>query len=167
MKDAQYWIKKLGLQKHPESGYYKETYRSNEFINADHLPSRYEGNRNYSTAIYFLLALEEFSPFHRLKSDEIFHFYEGCCLNVHIINSQGHYSLVKLGRNWDNNENFQIVMKAGDWFASIPSNPKLYSLIGCTVAPGFDFKDFELGKREELIKFYPQHSSVIETLTRV
>lgn len=163
--NAEYLIEKLGLQKHPEGGYYRETYRCQDLINTENSLVRYRTKRNSSTAIYYLLKGHDFSAFHRLKSDEIFHFYTGSSLTVHLINPQGEYTQKKLGSNLANDENFQIVISHGDWFASHVSQPDSYSLIGCTVSPGFDFADFELGKRDELIKLCPQHHNIISQLT--
>ena len=166
MKDAAYWIEKLEMKKHPEGGYYKETYRCSEIISSGCLPKRYKGYRNYSTAVYFLIPPHDFSAFHRLKTDEIWHFYDGYSLTIHLMDTQGNYSPVKLGQNWENQESFQVLVKAGDWCGANLINPESYALVGCTVAPGFDFQDFENGKREDLLKLYPQHSSIIEKLTR-
>ena len=82
MKDAEYWIEKLKLLPHPEGGYYKETYRSEEIINRDHLSQRFKGQRNISTSIYYLLQSGQISKLHRIKSDEIWHFYDGCGLII-------------------------------------------------------------------------------------
>lgn len=112
--------------------------------------AKYNGARNASTAIYYLLLNDEFSAFHLLKSDEIFHFYSGSSLDVHIINSQGDYQLIKLGNNPEENEVLQLVIPQNSWFAAAVSQPNSYSLIGCTVAPGFDFNDFTLGKKRRL-----------------
>ncbi|MEQ8997433.1 MAG: cupin domain-containing protein [Coleofasciculus sp. B1-GNL1-01] len=166
-KNAEYWIEKLGLQKHPERGYYKETYLSDEQIAHESLPKRFSGRRNFSTAIYFLLAGTDFSALHRIKSDELWHFHTGSSLTIHIIEQSGNYSSIKLGENFDQGEVFQAVVKAGDWFGATVNDPQSYSLVGCTVAPGFDFNDFELGKREDLIKRYPQHQSLIEKMTQI
>jgi len=163
--NAQYWIEKLNLEKHPEGGYYLETYRSQDTIKHDGLSSRPTQSRNCCTAIYYLLSDQEFSAFHRLKSDEIFHFYSGSSLIVHIINKKGEYHQVKLGQNFVKNDTFQLVINQGDWFASEVSEPHSYSLIGCTVAPGFDFNDFELGLRAKLIKLYPNHEDIITKMT--
>ena len=165
MKNAQYWIEKLNLQKHPEGGYYRETYRCLDTVNNDHSLLRYNGKRNASTAIYYLLCDEEFSAFHRLESDEIFHFYSGSSLVVHIITSQGDYQAIKLGNNPEKNEVLQLVIPHHCWFASAVSQPNSYSLIGCTVAPGFDFSDFTLAKKEDLITLFPQHQAIIEKFT--
>lgn len=163
--NGEYWIKKLNLEKHPEGGYYRETYRSQDLVNQDKSLSRYDNQRNACTAIYYLLLEEEFSAFHKLKSDEIFHFYSGETLLVHIINSQGEYQQFKLGNNPDNGEILQLVIPHDSWFACHILDRKSYSLIGCTVAPGFDFADFTLEPRERLIKLYPQYQEIINLLT--
>ena len=162
---GQDWIEKLNLQKHPDGGYYRETYRCSDIINQDQSLTRYTGERNVSTAIYYLLIDKDFSAFHKLKSDEIFHFYSGSALEVHIISDQGEYSYFKLGNDLNNDENLQLIIPHGNWFASRVSEPNSYSLIGCTVAPGFNFADFTLGEREELIRLYPQHEKIISQLT--
>jgi predicted cupin superfamily sugar epimerase len=166
MKDAGYWIKNLELIEHPEGGYFREIYRSPEAISKDSLPTRYEGDRSFSTSIYFLLIQEQFSAFHRLKSDELWHFYLGSPLAIHIIDEDGNYSTAKLGKDFEKGEVFQTAIKAGSWFGAAADDVSSYSLVGCTVAPGFDFADFELGDREELSKRYPEHRAIIERLTR-
>ena len=166
-KNASYWIEKLGLEKHPEGGYYQETYRCNLEISHENLPKRYQGSRSCSTAIYFLLEGTDFSALHRLHSDELWHFYAGSSLTVHVIEESGNYNPIKLGGNFEEGEVFQAVVKAGDWFGATVNDPQSYSLVGCTVAPGFDFNDFELGKTQELTKVYPQHQSLIEKMTRI
>ncbi|MGK7919302.1 MAG: cupin domain-containing protein [Trichodesmium sp.] len=167
IKNARYWIEKLGLEKHPAGGYYRETYRCAQEIPHEGLPKGFDGSRNCSTAIYFLLEGTDFSPLHRINSDELWHFYAGTSLTVHVIEESGNYYPIKLGENFDEGEVFQDLVKAGAWFGATVSNPQSYSLVGCTVAPGFDFNDFELGKREELTKLYPQHKSLIEKITRI
>jgi predicted cupin superfamily sugar epimerase len=169
MNKAEYWIEKFVLKKHPEGGYYREVYRSAESIAAGHLPERYSGGgRNHATSIYFLITGKEFSAFHRIKSDELFHFYAGSPLKLHMISEAGKYSLVSLGPGADNNEVFQYAIPHGVWFSAEVSGDAAdsFSLVGCTVAPGFDFDDFELGKRIELLKRYPAHAEVIKRLTR-
>lgn len=150
---------------HPEGGYYKETYRSPGMIAATALPG-FNGDRHYSTAIYFLLQQGDFSAFHRIKSDECWHFYSGGPLNVYIIDEDGHLKTIKLGNNISAGETFQYVVPAGCWFASIPAEGAAFSFVGCTVSPGFDFQDFELAEREALTAQYPQHQAVISQLTR-
>jgi predicted cupin superfamily sugar epimerase len=166
IKDAKYWIETLGLIAHPEGGYYRETYRSGLSIPRDALPPRFTGPRLVSTAIYFLLDGENFSALHRLQSDEMWHFYAGGALTVHVIAASGSYSELQIGSDTEVGESLQAVVEASSWFASRVRDPESFALVGCTVAPGFDFEDFELGKRSELIKLYPQHRKLIEQLTR-
>jgi predicted cupin superfamily sugar epimerase len=165
-KTAAYWIEKLNLIEHPEGGYFREIYRSEETIPGEHLPERFTGPRAFSTSIYYLLEGNDFSSFHRLRSDEIWHFYTGGSLTIYIINSQGVLSQIFLGPNFDIGEVFQAVVPAGCWFAAQPNHIRSFTLVGCTVAPGFDFADFELGGRGELIKKFPQHKTIIEKFTR-
>ena len=113
MINANYWIKKLGLKRHPEGGYFKETYRSSEVILKQALPARFNGDRVFSTCIYFLLDKKEFSAFHAIQQDEVWHFYEGSSLTVHIIDQKGEYTTKKLGRDIKNGDSFQTVVRAG------------------------------------------------------
>jgi predicted cupin superfamily sugar epimerase len=166
MFDAQYWIQKLNLQPHPEGGFFAETYRSNESIKGMHLPQRYTGDRSFSTALYFLIAVGNFSALHRIQSDELWHFYTGSTLTVHVIHPEGRAEVISLGPDIENGEVFQAVVKAGCWFGSSVNNGSGYALVGCTVAPGFDFADFELANRADLIKLFPDNRSIIEQLTR-
>jgi uncharacterized protein len=161
-KDASYWINKLNLHKHPEGGYFFRTYESGKFVD---LPE-YNGSRHTCTAIYYLLVRDEFSSFHRLKSDELWHFYTGSSLTLYIIETDGRLNEVILGPDIDNRETFQAVVKSGSWFAASVNDHNSYSLIGCTVSPGFDYRDWELGEMETFIKMYPQHKSIIEKYTR-
>lgn len=160
-------VDKLGLFPHPEGGFYKETYRSLGKINPNSLPETILSERNYCTAIYFLLSPESFSAFHRIKQDEIWHFYDGDVLEVHMISPEGRYSMVEVGRNFDNGEQPQFMVPAGYWFASRVKKGGDYSFVGCTVAPGFDFDDFELAECDLLTENYPQHRSIINELTRI
>lgn len=159
--DAAYWKNKLGLREHPEGGFFKEVYKSDGVIKKESLPARYSGDRHYSTSIYFLITSDNFSAFHKIKSDETWHFYYGSPLNLHILDKPGNYSLIKLGSNPENGEIFQFTVNNGDWFAAEVGENDSYSLAGCTVSPGFDYNDFELGKKNELIKLYPEHSEII------
>ncbi|MEM7552041.1 MAG: cupin domain-containing protein [Bacteroidota bacterium] len=154
-------VQKLELQPHPEGGFFKETYRSELIVE----PKSFNAKRNVSTAIYFLLTAENFSAFHKIKSDELWHFYQGDPLEV-IILEEDKVQTIKLGSNLEKGETFQAVVSAGSWFASRVTKGGKYSLVGCTVAPGFDFEDFELAQRVELIKSYPEHSDLITEMTR-
>ncbi len=163
----QYWIDKLELIPHPEGGYYRETYRAELAIAKEALPLQFSGPRLISTAIYFLLEGDNFSAFHRLRSDELWHFYAGTSLVVHVIEPGGRYSEISVGENPDAGESLQAVVKAGCWFASRVRNPGSFALAGCTVSPGFDFEDFQLAKRSELVALYPELREIIEQLTRI
>lgn len=166
MQGADYWIEKLRLVKHLEGGYFREVYRSEETIPADALNERYSGERAFSTSIYFLLRGDEVSHFHRLKSDEVWHFYAGSSLIIHFISTAGKHCTIKLGGNFEKGEVFQSVVEKGCWFGAVVNDTSSYSLVGCTVAPGFGFDDFELGRREDLIELYPEHKTIIKKLTR-
>ncbi len=156
-------IRYYQLLPHPEGGYFKETYRSGSTIDTG--SNAFPGGRSYSTAIYFLLQRQDFSAFHRIKSDEIWHFYAGGTLLIHVIDLAGNLSTIRLGRNTDAGDTFQAVVSAGCWFASEPAGAD-YALVGCTVAPGFDFSDFELAEKEKLSADFPQHQDIIARLTR-
>ncbi|MFD2568168.1 cupin domain-containing protein [Pseudotenacibaculum haliotis] len=162
---AQEIIEKLELQEHPEGGYFKETYRSTGEIPTTVLGEKYQGNRNYSTCIYFLLTSEKFSAFHKINQDEIWHFYKGTPLKLHIISKEGEYSYHMIGNDLQNGEVPQYVVNGGDWFAAEVIDANAYSLVGCTVAPGFDFADFVLPERKELTELFPQYKKIISKLT--
>jgi predicted cupin superfamily sugar epimerase len=156
----------LGLIRHPEGGWYRETYRSPETVATDGLPPRFGGKRAFSTAIYFLLERGDFSSLHRLKSDEVWHFYAGTSLTVRTISPAGDASSFILGNDLTRGEVFQAVVPDGFWFGAEVTGEGSYSLVGCTVAPGFDFADFELGIRAKLLELWPAHSDLIIGLTR-
>lgn len=162
---AQDYIRSLNLQPHPEGGYFAETYRSAETIPAGSLPGRFSGARAFGTAIYFLLESKDASALHRIQADEIWHFYAGGPLEVFVINPDATLIVIRLGSNPDRGEVFQAVVPAGCWFGSKPADGTDFSLVGCTVAPGFDFADFELAERATLLAEFPQHRDVIERLT--
>ncbi|GIW26213.1 cupin domain-containing protein [Meiothermus sp.] len=166
MHSAQFWIEHLGLEPHPEGGFYRQTYIASEAIAEPHLPHRYKGHRSFSTAIYFLLEYPDFSAFHRLKSDEIWHFYTGSSLSLWLISPLGKLSCINLGPDPSRGHGFQGVVPAGYWFAANLDAPQTFALVGCTMAPGFDFADFELAQQAELIRQFPQHRDLIERLTR-
>lgn len=165
MHAAQYWIKSLGLQPHPEGGFYKETYRASESIPAKGLPGRFTGGRSFSTAIYFLLRSEDRSLFHRIKSDELWHFHAGSALSIYILDHK-EVKVLMLGPEIEKGQSLQVVVPANTWFGALVNEPDHYTLTGCTVAPGFDFADFELAERHALLDTYPQHRKEIELLTK-
>lgn len=157
-------IEQFGLLPHPEGGYYKETYRSSEIITRQALPFRFNGERYYSSAIYFLLEQNNFSAFHRILSDECWHFYAGDILWVHMIDPQGELTTIHLGNQ--PGTVYQYVVPAGYWFASETAPGGNFSFVGCTVAPAFDFADFELADKTKLASQFPQHSELIQRLCR-
>ena len=160
-KNAKFWLKKLKLQKHPEGGYFTNTYVSGKKIN---LPE-YDGFRSTCTAIYYMLTGNQFASFHTIKSDEIWHFYSGSSLTLHMIYSNGKMEQILVGPNYDKGERFQGIIKSGCWFAATVNDKKSYSLVGCTVSPGFDYRDWKLGDRKKLLKQYPQYEKLIKKYT--
>lgn len=163
MKASRYWIEKLELLSHPEGGYFKEVYRSTEDIQHDTLPTRFSGNRSFSTSIYFLLNKGQKSAFHRIKSDELWHFYDGEPATIYVIDDVGKLIEHKLGLCPEENIFPQVVIPANCWFAAEPKGK--YTLSGCTVSPGFDFTDFEMADSKNLIKQFPQHEKLIRKFT--
>jgi uncharacterized protein len=159
-------IAQYKLKTHPEGGHYLQTYKSDEIIPKASLSNRFKGDRSFSTAIYFLLEGKQFSAFHRIQSDELWHFYTGVGLQVYVIHPDGRGEILKLGDDLANGYSFQQVVPAGCWFASKPITENGFSFVGCTVAPGFDFVDFELAEKKVLLKEYPQHAGWIDELCR-
>ena len=144
--------KELNLSPHPEGGYFLETYRSSTTVSTP------AGPRSASTAILFLVTPENVSRMHRINSDEIWHFYRGSPLTVVEVQEDGSVRTTLLSQT-----NSQYVVRSGTWFGSYTSGPE-YSLVGCTVAPGFDFADFELGSREALLAACPPEDSTSREL---
>ena len=166
MTDPAELIAALKLHPHPEGGWYRETYRATENVPRSGLPERFDGPRSHATAIYFLLSSATFSALHRIKSDEQWHFYTGSSLTVHVIHPDGRYEPLKLGSNLAQGETFQTVVPHGCWFGATVDAPDSFALVGCTVAPGFDFADFEMAECESVGKQFPQHAALIRRLTR-
>jgi hypothetical protein len=161
MKSFDYWVKAYDMNSHPEGGYYKEIYRSE-----NSLTTNYGATRSLMTSIYFLITKGNFSAFHRIKSDELWSYHYGDALMVHIIDPNGNYSVLKIGSNVDNGEQLQGIVLAGSWFASEVIEEGDYSLVGCVVAPGFDFEDFELAEKAKLSAQFPQHKTLIHKLCK-
>lgn len=165
MNNAQYWIEKLNMNKHPEGGYFKETYRSHETIGRECLPKRYNDARAYGTAIYFLLETDNISAFHKIKSDELWFFHTGDPVEIYLLQQDGLITL-KLGHDPEQGETLQAILPAQTWFAARPQKGQYgFSLMSCTVNPGFDFDDFELAKRQELEQAFPAHKNLIRKLS--
>ncbi len=160
---AKYYIDKLKLIKHPEGGYYREIYRSGEYINIQGLPKRYKSKRTFSTSIYFMLEGKQVSKFHRLKSDEVWHFYDGSSIRIFLLDNN--LEQVILGKNIAKGNTFQYTIEKNNWFAAELAEKDSFALMGCSVSPGFDFNDFELADRKILLKKFPQHEGIIKKFT--
>jgi hypothetical protein len=150
-------VRALGLQPHPEGGYYKETYRARTRVATP------RGARSAGTAIYYLLPRGEFAAWHQVSSDEVWHFYDGAPLTLYLLNEKG-LEAVTLGREVSRGEQPQVMVPAGVLQAAEPRGD--YTLVGCTVAPGFDFADWEMPSRDALVERYPEHAELFRRLTR-
>lgn len=159
-------ISALGLVRHPEGGWYRETYRSGGEIPGSALPDCFDGPRSLCTAICFLLERGDCSALHRIKSDELWFFHGGATLTIHMLAADGSHSAVRLGSDLAAGEVFQAMVPAGTWFGAEVGGAGTYALVSCTVAPGFAFADFEMGERSRLLQQYPEHEAVITRLTR-
>jgi hypothetical protein len=161
---AEFWIQNLALLPHPEGGYYREVYRSSEHIPHEALPSRYDGDRNFGTSIYYLLKSGQFSAFHKLHSDEIWHFYSGSPVRIYILIAGQGLEIKCLGKDVAKGEQLQVLLPHGCWFAAEVMLPESFVLVGCTVHPGFSFSDFILAGGEELRNLFPGEEKLIERL---
>ncbi len=159
-------IRRLSLVPHPEGGFYRETYRSDEAPAKESDDLNLGRKRVWSTCIYYLLTGDTFSSFHRLWQDEIWHFYDGAACKLHMIFEDGTYAVAVTGRNLVHGEVPQVLVPGGTWMAAEVIEKAGYSLVGCTVSPGFDFADFELAERRKLIAEYPHYTEIIKRLTR-
>lgn len=166
MSPAETIIRQLNLIPHPEGGYYRETHRSTQTIPSAALLNDYDGERSVSTAIYYLITKDSFSALHRIRSDELFHFYGGDPVSMIQIHPNGQQDTFTLGCRIDQGDTPQVLVPQNTW-QGLKLNPGgEYALLGCTVAPGFDFKDFQMGSRADLMEQFPMHRSVIREYTR-
>lgn len=160
-------IKKLGLEPLPgEGGFYRETYRCEKSLSARELGIDADGKRSLGTAIYYMVTGHEFSALHRLKSEEIFHFYSGDPVEMIQIKENGELRKIILGSDILAGQSVQVVVPAGVWQGTHLVSGGKWALLGTTMAPGFDFADFELGDRKKLLEQYPTHIESIQALTR-
>ncbi len=157
-------LDKFNMKVHPEGGYFGDGFRSTEFLRSDQLPKRYSGPRNVYSSIYFMVTKDRPSRFHRLKTDEIWHFYSGDTLTLHLIHDHGKYECIELG-NREEHERFQFLAPKNTWLAAGCNGKEGYSLMGCSLAPGFEYDDFELADKEQLLKEYPQIEAIISEFT--
>lgn len=165
MNQADFWIRTLNLESHPEGGYFREIFRSEEYIHQEHLPPRYNGHRNFLTAIYYLLKSGQCSRFHRLQSDEVWHYCTGSPLRLYIIHKNRELESVELGSDPCQNQLFQFIVPKESWLGAQVTEENSYSLISCIMAPGFDYQDFELGCSISLMDKFPEHKEIIRYLT--
>ncbi len=160
-RGAAEWIEALQLEPHPEGGFFRETYRAGTTVQASSHPEP----RSASTAIYFLITSEQpATRLHRLRSDEVFHLYEGGPLQVLVLRPNGSSEAPVLGLDIASGQRPQIVIPAGSWFGTKLSDGVDHCLIGCTVAPGFDFDDFELATGTQLKARHPTRAALIEAM---
>ena len=159
-QNAEYWISKLNLQAHPEGGFYKETFRSQQNVNK----TGSDALRQACTSIYYLLEGLDYSGFHRIQSDEIWYFHKGVALNIHIITANGDHQVWELSDQATGN--LSLVVPAGLWFAAELPAKEGYTLVSCAVAPGFEFSEFEMGDRYVLQNAYPAHQEIFARLCR-
>lgn len=159
-------IQHFQLAPHPEGGYFKEVFRSRNGSEFHDETQGIIGFRNYLTGIYFLLTGDSFSAFHRINQDESWHFYLGAPVTIFVINPEGQLTQFKLSNDLNSDTEFQVTIPANHWFAAKVDTSESFAFVGCNVAPGFEFVDFELTDRKQLSSEYPQHASLIRELTR-
>lgn len=155
LNEAEGIIQSLNMQEHPEGGWYAETYRSSVEVNAN------QGKRSLATVIYFLLKSGERSTFHRLKSDEFWYYHQGSVMRIDILHEDGRHEIKQLGKVGEGKAIPQVLLPAGCWFAA-KCEEDSYGLVSCSVHPGFDFLDFEMAEKSQLLNLFPQHSQVID-----
>lgn len=152
-------IETLNMLPHPEGGYYKETHRCEHKVQTEN-----NTTRSAETVIYFLLEKDQKSHFHRIQSDETWYFHQGETLEIVAI-IEGKLQCYLLGNNIENNESPQITIPARTWFAAHLKKAKDYALVSCSVAPGFEFTEFELAEREQLLETFPDLKDTILNFT--
>lgn len=155
----------FNMSPHPEGGFFKETYRSPGTLALSALPEHYSGERSFSTAIVYLLRQGEYSHLHRIRQDEVWHFHLGGPLRLVSISPNAELREVLLGTDLACGQRIQCVVPGGCWFGATPAPGVDFSLVGCTVAPGFDFADFELGERRQLEQAFPAAQKLIQEFT--
>ena len=159
---AKEWIERLELLPHPEGGFYKRTYRSEGVFAGDIDRDPFPAGRPWSTSIFYLMEAGDFSAFHRIKSDETWHFYAGGPMELYILKDPVHLETIRMGQG----EQLQIVVPANHWFAAAPIEGANYCLMGCTLSPGFDFRDHDMARADELISLYPEQAHTIRRYCR-
>jgi predicted cupin superfamily sugar epimerase len=162
MQEIDSLVETLHLEPHPEGGFYREIYRSSTIVK-----DLDQDDKSAFTSIYYLLSGRDFSSWHRIKSEEAWYFHIGCDILIHYFDQNKLLQTVQLGLD---SQHFQFTIPANTWFAAKPINKNSFCLVSCAVAPGFEFNDFEIGKRENLLQEFGQFShqvEIIETLSRI
>lgn len=162
MNTADYWIQHLKLDPHPEGGFFREIYRSHMEADNKNLPHGYQGTRRFSTSIYYLLRSGDISRFHRLRSDELWYFHYGSPVKIVLIDQEGKRYSKLLGPRPDRAEQPQVIIPAGTIFGAEITESNSFGLYGCMVTPGFEYDDFEIFSKEDLIQSFPNHADIIE-----
>lgn len=157
-------IQHFNMLPHPEGGCYIQTYKSEGSIPATALPQNW-GAHAFSTGILFLLKQGDYSHLHRIRQDEMWHFYLGGPLRLALLTPDGTYSEIILGQDILAGQHVQYVVPSGVWFGATPCPGSAFSFVGCTVAPGFEFADFELAERASLLQAFPHHVKAITEFT--
>ncbi|MFP4690955.1 MAG: cupin domain-containing protein [Bacteroidales bacterium] len=155
MLTADYFVERLRMEPHPEGGFYKEIYQSPIAIDNICLPPGFEGNRKLSSTIYFLLKAGQVSQLHKLRSDEVWFFHYGSPLEMHLVDERGSHVVKRLGLNPEKGESPQLPVPADMIFGARPSEKSGFTLVSTMVSPGFEFRDFELFKTEDVCKMFP------------
>lgn len=158
---AEEYINLLGMHRHPEGGYFVETYRSDTRIQTA------AGSRCAATVIHFLLLSDSFSAFHRLRSDETWYYHAGSSATIHCIDPNGLSQSIVIGPHLERGDVLQAHIPAGTWFAAEVTGKNDFILISCSVSPGFEFEDFELASRANLMEMFPSHGELIQRMTRL
>ncbi len=162
MDTAEYWIQHLSLVPHPEGGFFKEIFRSSISIDQKMLPLGFKNSRRLITSIYYLLRSGDISHFHRLRSDELWYYHHGSSIRIVIIDQEGHKQTKMLGPRIERAEHMQVLIPAGTIFGAEVIDSDSFGLFGCVVSPGFEFDDFEMYNKEDLLQAYPKHAELIE-----
>lgn len=162
MNTADYWIQHLKLDPHPEGGFFREIYRSHMEADNKNLPHGYQGTRRFSTSIYYLLRSGDISRFHRLRSDELWYFHYGSSIRIILIDQEGNKHTMLLGPRVEKAEQLQVLVPAGSIFGAEVMEDNSYGLCGCMVSPAFEFSDFAVFEKEDLMQAYPRHAELIK-----
>lgn len=160
------WIDHLSMRLHPEGGWFSESYTKAPLFLPTLSSQYYSSERRLYSSIYYLLEEGDFSAFHQLETDEMWHHYQGGVLRVFMIDSSGSLTVRRLGGDAAGGAVFQLLVPHHTWFAVEPEAGSGFALCGCTLTPGYSDEDFRMAKRDELIEIFPLHSDLIKRLTR-